>query len=255
MKNSMATLPGEECCVLDNIPFQLDISHIMTRLVFHPEIRLSRANVQGLINQVEMLARPRAVFKSSVVSDRINNSLRIDTMEFRNPLLQVNLKTVNSVFPFVITCGEKFARSTISGGKVDAGYALDVIWEMVLTKVSSYVQNYVAHQFKLDYLWQLNPGSLQAWPVEERQLVFYLLGDVKSLVGVELLDDFTLKPEFSKCGIFYYSDTEFEACQICPQEPCMGRRAPYNEELKRKYSSRARMPCGSRRPELRVSSR
>jgi hypothetical protein len=79
MKNSKVTMLAEECQILENMPFRLDISSIMTRLVFHPEIRLSRANVQRLINQVEMLARPRAVFKSSVVSDKTDNCLRIDS--------------------------------------------------------------------------------------------------------------------------------------------------------------------------------
>jgi hypothetical protein len=198
------------------------------------------------MKKVALVTKPKAVFKSSQVSLKKSGTLQIDGIEFTNNLLQVNLRQVDRVFPYVLTCGPEMESLRFPDSQPPQSYCLDVIKEMTLSAVSHQLENHIVQQFKLDYLWQLSPGDSQAWPVADRKPLVAMLGNVQDRIGVNLLDSYILTPQYSSCGIFYYANTEFESCQVCPQEPCMGRRAPYNEELARKYSDRARKPCGSR---------
>ena len=244
--NAMVREAAEALEVLHDLPFQMVQSEIKTRLMFHPEGRIPEKEIDFLIDLAGSAASPSAIFKSSQVNQKTRDSVQIDGVRFRRPLLRVNLDRVQRVFTYAVTCGKEFDRLYIPAGRSHLDYALGVIKEMVLNEVTHYLRSYVARRFNLDFLWQLNPGYLQAWPVADRKLLFYLLGDAKKSIGVDLVDDYSLDPTYSDCGLFYYAEMEFEACQVCKQDPCMGRRAPYSEILATKYANKARRPCGSR---------
>jgi hypothetical protein len=42
-------------------------------------------------------------------------------------------------------------------------------------------------------------------------------------------------PLKSASGIYFPNETEFENCQLCPMEKCIGRRAPYDPDLVKQY--------------------
>ena len=230
--------------VLRNIPVCLDIDRVMKRLSFHRDVAPHRDEAAQMVEKIVSIARPDAVYKSSPVSDRDGNYLKIDGIEFNSPLLRVNLKGVDRVFPYAVTCGKEMDSLTLPGSRSNSGYVMNILREMVLAEALNYLRSHIANRYNLDYLWSLQPGELQAWPAADRILLLSMLGDVEELIGVRLSNDGLLAAEYSACGIFYDAAMEFEGCQVCPQEPCMGRRAPYCEELAQKYPDRARRPCG-----------
>jgi hypothetical protein len=247
MNDGLAILESSDYLVLDNIPIHLDHNRVMKRLYFHRDIAVDEAEVQDLIENVEFLSKPCAIYKSSRVSEKTRDSLKIEETEFRNSLLNINLGSVDRVFPYVVTCGNKIDSRLIPRSDCGLSYCLAVIKEMILDETSNYLQTIITHRFSLDYLWQLKPGYLQAWPKNDRRTLFSILGNVEKAIGVSLTYDYSLKPAVSDCGLFYYADMKFEACQICPQDPCMGRRAPYCEQLAVKFSDKAQKPCGIRK--------
>ena len=50
-----------------------------------------------------------------------------------------------------------------------------------------------------------------------------------------LTDTFLMVPIKSVSGIFFPTEVSFESCQLCPRENCIGRRAPYDPALVKKY--------------------
>jgi hypothetical protein len=246
MKSKLDIGTCESREVLNNIPVHLDLSKVMTRLYFHMKFVLQADEVQRLIDQVKLSIKPRVIYKSSHVNTNTRYSLEIDGVEFNNALLKVNLSQSDRIFPYVVTIGDEVDLVNAFGSTFNQRYVLDVIREMALVNATHYVQNYITRSHNLDFLWNLEPGELHAWPSNGRKSLFLILGEVGNLTGVKLRDDYSLIPRFSSCGLFYHANIEFEACQVCSQEPCMGRRAPYSEELAMNYSDRARRPCGVR---------
>lgn len=78
-------------------------------------------------------------------------------------------------------------------------------------------------------------GAANVWPLTQQKPLFSLFGDVEELIGVRLTDRCLMIPIKSVSGIFFPNADKFESCQLCQREQCQGRRAPYSEELVRKY--------------------
>ena len=88
----------------------------------------------------------------------------------------------------------------------------------------------------------MSPGEVSDWPTEEQARLFALLGDTRQLIGVELTDSLLMVPTKSVSGILFSTDSGFVSCQLCPQEQCHERRAPYDNSLyDRKYRKDARL--------------
>ena len=226
----------KDTIILDNIQISPNISRIMARLRFHGETGLPEEEVQSLLDSVISVSRPKAAYKVSRITARNPDGVEIDGVKFSSPLLRVNLEKTERVFPYCATCGEEADSVCISNCDERKRYCLDAIKEVMLQEIMDYLQNHLIQQYELDYIWSLNPGEMEAWPANHRQILFALLGGAAERIGLSLTPKFQLTPAFSQTGIFYYVETEFESCQLCAKEPCMGRRAPYNAELAKKHT-------------------
>lgn len=225
-----------ESVILDPVSIQPDLSRILARLRFNdPAGHLSNI-VLELLEAFRMKAHPRALYRAGSVAITDAGSVKIDGVIFDNPLLRVNLARTEKIFPFVITCGSDADRLAVR--TPEERYCLQIIREVYLNALFEYLQEYLLKSYALDFIWSLVPGEMQALPISARRGLFSILGDVEKAIGVRLRQDFSLEPACSRCGLFYYTPLEFESCQLCPRDPCMGRRAPYSPELVRRYRER-----------------
>lgn len=93
--------------VLDSIPVGLETRDVVERLRLRRENENIRSIVSELLEITRSVARPKAVYKVSFVTDRDADSLRIDGIRFSSHVLRVNLDKIERVFPCVVTCGRE----------------------------------------------------------------------------------------------------------------------------------------------------
>jgi hypothetical protein len=76
----------------------------------------------------------------------------------------------------------------------------------------------------------MNPGSadVEVWPIEQQAVLFRLLGDVETEIGVVLSDHMLMMPNKSVSGVFFPSHSGWVSCEACTRQGCVGRRAPFN---------------------------
>jgi len=211
-------------------------------MLLHGENARFAEKARRLVKMVAPLARPKAIYKICGVSGKTKNSLEIDEIKFTSYLLRVNLDKVEKVFSYAATCGGELDSMQI-GNDENERYCLEMIKKTALTAASDYLQKYLSRKYSLDYLFSLTPGEYQAWPIMNQKPLFAILGNVAKLIDIKLKNDGTTIPANSTSGIFYYTETEFESCQLCAKEPCMMRRAPFSLELARKLKQKARTSC------------
>ena len=77
----------------------------------------------------------------------------------------------------------------------------------------------------------MGPGSLEEWPITQQRLLFDAMDGLDRQIGVKLTDSFLMVPVKSISGIRFPSKNRFESCQLCPRKNCIGRRAPYDQDL------------------------
>ncbi len=166
--------------------------------------------------------------------------MEIGGVKFTSRVLRVNLDKVERVFPYVITCGRELDGIEIPSADFIKGYYLDQIKETALILARRYVEDYLKKRYALGQLSRMAPGAGAAddWLITQQKELFSIFGGrdkVEEFIGVRLTDTFLMVPIKSVSGIFFPTEVRFESCQICPREGCIGRRAPYDPALVKKY--------------------
>ena len=184
------------------------------------------------------VARPKAVYEVSKVTNQNENSLEIGGVRFTSKLLRINLDKVDRVFPFVATCGHELDKITIPSQDITKTYCFDVIKQTILDLAIDYLEDYLNTSYALGSLSRMEVGA-EFWPLTQQKELFSIFGNVNDLIGVSLTEGCMMIPVKSSSGIFFTSEKRFDSCQLCPMEACNERRAAYDLELAQIYRDRA----------------
>jgi hypothetical protein len=230
--------------ILDEFPFNLDARKILFWMNNGGDSRHWDDIVHKLIDKVQLLARPKAMYKVSRVSLLEPGGMQIDGIEFKGSMLVVNLRQDMIVYPFVATCGREVEEVKIETSDFIHKYALDAIKTSLAISAADYARDYILQKSKLSQISTMNPGELESWPLSQQRPLFELLGDVESAIGVHLTKNLGMIPLKSRSGIFFPSEIRFENCQFCIRQRCIGRRAAFDPELVKKYKTQTKGICG-----------
>ena len=176
-------------------------------------------------------ARPKAMYKVCYIDERSEDGVDLEGIHFTSEVLSQNLREVERVFPYIVTCGVELDTVAISQNDVLAGYMLDGFKEMALRQAIHYLRSHLAETYGLDpqRMSTMNPGSgnREVWPIGQQRQLFQLLGDVESSVGVRLTESFLMTPNKTVSGILFPTDVPFISCQLCTRSNCPRRRTEY----------------------------
>jgi hypothetical protein len=221
--------------VLDSIPFQIDVSLLMQKLRVDRN-KFDSEPIERLVIEAKAVARPKAFYKVVPIEARGDDYVVMEGMKMTSRVLRVNLENEHRVFLYAATCGtelEDWSSSTDDGIQQ---FWTNEIKGMALSSAIQALDENITTRFNTGPISSMSPGSLDDWPLEEQRGLFALLGDLKGVIGVQLLDNLWMVPSMSVSGIRFPSEDGFESCQLCPREICSERAAQYDEGLyDRKY--------------------
>ncbi len=221
--------------VLNSIPVDLEPDKVLKFMRVRGGNQQIEAMVQELVEVARSIAKPKAVYKVAYVDDRDGDTVTIDGVKFTGRVLRVNLDQIERVFPYIATCGAELEAVTIPSGDVMKAYCFDAIKTVILRSATTYLSNRLTEYYALGKMSHMNPGSLDSWPITQQKELFSLFGDVEELIGVRLTKSYVMFPLKSVSGIYFPTEISFESCQLCQREKCIGRRAPYDPQLAKKY--------------------
>lgn len=218
----------------------LDLSFEIAEEALFQKLRLKekspyRDRVRELITEARAIAKPKGVYKDSYVESKEKDFVIIDGIRFKSHILQINLENVHRVFPFVITCGRELEDWSKGIPDLFENFCADTIKEMILHSATESFKAKLDEQFGLSSASDMFPGSLPDWPISEQKPLLKLLGEVNSLIGVELTESFLLLPMKSVSGIRFPTEGSFVSCQLCPRGKCPNRKVPYEPGLHERY--------------------
>jgi len=221
--------------IIDKIPLNINPQKVIRAL----HLDKKKDQLEGMINQlleeVEQIANPKALYKVSYIEIKTDNTVKIDGVIFESRVLRINLENAERVFPYIVTAGRELESIKISKQDFMKIFCLDAIKELVLKEASEYLTNYLKEKFIPGKLSHMSPGSLSDWPVTQQKQLFSLFGDVEKLIGVRLTESFIMDPIKSVSGIHFPTQFDFKSCMLCKRERCPSRKASYNPEMAEKY--------------------
>ena len=216
--------------LLDNIPFEIHAEHLYAFLKIEPGSKFAD-KLDRLAKEAEGIAKPKAIYKLSSVEHRDDHSVFIDNFQLKSRVVKINLKDADSVFPFVATCGTEIeAWATKINDRTQRFWA-DAMSMLLLGSAINAMKDDIQNRFNPGSTSTMNPGSLKDWPVSGQRHIFTILGDTYKKIGVQLTENFLMKPLKSSSGLEFISGEKFYNCQLCQKENCPMRIAPYDEHL------------------------
>jgi len=220
--------------VLDGIPLSFDPEEFQKLA----HVDLSAPSVKAgadLIASALPSARPKAMYKVCYIDERTDEEVELEGIRFTSAVMSRNLREVERVFPYIVTCGVELDSFAVSPEDVFAGYMLDGLKELVLRQAIDHFRNHLAEEYGLDtpHMSTMNPGSgnRDVWPISQQRQLFQLLGDVEASIGVRLTDSYLMTPNKTVSGILFPTEVPFVSCQLCTRENCPRRRAQYTGVL------------------------
>ena len=221
--------------VFNSIPVDLELDKVLKFIRIRDSNQQVERMVQGLVEVTRSVAKPKVVYKVSYVDSRDGDTVTIDGVSFTSRVLRINLDQVERVFPYIATCGTELEEIAVPSNDVMKSFCFEEIKIMVLRSAITYFSNHLTEHYALGKMSRMSPGSLESWPVTQQKELFSLFGDVEELIGVRLTKSCVMVPLKSVSGIYFPTEIEFESCQLCPREKCIGRRVSYDPELAKKY--------------------
>ncbi|MGD8966585.1 MAG: vitamin B12 dependent-methionine synthase activation domain-containing protein [Anaerolineae bacterium] len=215
---------------LNEILFKPELGSVLRKLRVKEGTGSAR-EVQQLLTEAQAVAKPKVLYRAVYVGQRGEDSVEVDGQTFKSRVLRVNLDPVHRVFPYVATCGTELDEWSSSIDDMLQSYWADAIKEMALRSAMRALSEHLQDRFRPGRMSRMSPGSLEDWPIYEQRKLFALLGDPEDAIGVRLTDSLIMVPLKSLSGIWFPTEVDFASCQLCSRESCVGRRAPYDENL------------------------
>lgn len=219
-----------EKILLNQIPFSLEMDHYLAQLKLGERKRYIDKAV-ALAEEAMAIAKPKAVLRSVYIEKNDGETVIINGTVFKSRLLSTNFKDLFRVFPFVATCGLELEEWSKTKDNMLEQFWADVLKGEALKSAFKALETYLNKNFGLEKLGQMNPGSLESWPITEQIPLFKLLGETEKDVGVRLTESLSMHPIKSVSGFFFLSETEFKNCKLCPRVNCIGRRTPFTGSI------------------------
>ena len=131
--------------VLDNIRVKLDLEALVKRMRLRSRNEGMLESLRELIELASSVARPKAVYNISRVENKNKNddSLEIGGVRFTSRVLRVNLAEIDTVYPYVVTCGREVDEIDIPSHEFMKYYLMDQIKEMLVRLSLSYLHDYL----------------------------------------------------------------------------------------------------------------
>ena len=219
--------------ILENFSVSLSLDQVRRRLHMKPDSDMSQ--VRTLVDTVQQLIEPRAIYKVCYIEEKSEDSVIVDGLRLSSRVLRKNLDWVERIFPYAITLGSKLGEKQNACSDLLENYYLDSIGNLALTSVQKQLKKHLQSKFALEKMSSMAPGSLLDWPIEEQGPLFQLLGDVEASIGVKLTPSLLMIPAKSISGFYFPTEVSFFSCQLCPRKRCESRKAKYDEALAGEY--------------------
>lgn len=216
--------------VLNSIDFKIDRDSLLKRLHIDKDMDCIE-DILELTQIAGEIGRPKAMYKEAIIDFKGHDYIIVDGIKFTSHIMRVNLESVDRIFPYICTCGSELNEWAESLEGILEQYWVDKIMEIALEQALVAFEKHLEANFKLWPTSNMNPGSLEDWPISQQKELFSLLGDPHKDIGVELTDSFLMLPIKSVSGIRFSTDIDFENCLLCSRASCQSRRSEFDHNL------------------------
>ena len=210
----------------DEVPMRIEMAELRDALHVRQDHSDARI-LEEMAREACRMGKPKVLYRPAAIEGKDQEGILIDGVRLTGTVLAGNLRDVDQVVLFVATCGQELhdwsARFT---DLLESFWADEIKNRALISAIASFHETLEAQG--LGHLATMNPGSLEAWPIEQQGPLFQLLGDVEGAIGVRLTESYLMIPNKSVSGLCFPSGIDWQNCLLCARPACPNRRAEYD---------------------------
>jgi hypothetical protein len=218
-----------------DIPVTLDRAQLVKQFTNERTRPAMEKHMDALMPAAQSAVHAKGLFRTACVGARSEEWVEIDGVRFTSRVLSKSLAGINTVVPYIFTCGRELDELPVSPKDYLRYYCLDIIKMHVVFQAARYFMDYLKEYYHYPEITHLHPGEFADFPIEQEVPLFTLFEDTEKAIGVKLTSTRTIQPVKSGSGMLFYNGPGFESCQLCLQARCPNRRAAYNPALAEKF--------------------
>ncbi|MGI5873104.1 MAG: hypothetical protein ACOX8R_00330 [Bacillota bacterium] len=211
--------------LVDHIQCEITKGEVLARFGM-PEDHPFGETIAEVIEEMKDIANAKLLYGEAKVEQWNEDSVTIGGTVFQGKDLASRLKGVETVYPYLCTCGTEINDYAWGCKDLVKMLYIDAVMHFYLR------QSFLILAEKIDNAvggrsYCMAPGSFEDWPLTEQKPLFDLLNHGEGS-GVTLSDSCIMEPAKSVTGLRFYREGLPKDCALCLYHDCAERERGFD---------------------------
>lgn len=186
--------------VFEKYPFSYDMESLDKEL--HLRGNEAMLNIlEAIYKMVEKITRPKAIYFEARITEKMDESVKINGVPFESQLLRGYVNQGDPVFPYIVTVGtelDDYAKTLKDPMKL---FMIDEVMNLLVNTGKVFVADRVKEATGWQSVQDYVPGNGEEWSTVEQKRLFDLFASETAKIGVTLGDNYFVLPGRSTIGV------------------------------------------------------
>ncbi len=210
--------------LVDHISCEIAKEDVLARFGMPPDHAFGAA-VEEVIEEMKGVANAKLLYGKARVERWSETSVTVDGIDFHGKDLASRLKGVETVFPFLCTCGTEINDFAWGCKDLVKMLYIDAVMHFYLREAFLVLADKVDNAL-CAHSYSMAPGSFEDWPLTEQKPLFELLNEGEG-TGVTLSESCIMEPAKSVTGFRFYRPDQPKDCCRCFYRDCGERECEF----------------------------
>lgn len=217
-----------ETVLVDHIQVKVTKEDVLQKLGMPADHRFG-GDIEEVIAEAEPIANAKLLYAEAKIDARTEDTVTIGGVEFKGKDLADALKDVDTVYPYICTCGRELNDYAMNCKDLVKMLYLDYIAHFYLLQSSIELSDRVDNELCTRSMC-MTPGSFDNWELKENIPIFMLLNKGEG-TGISLTDMGIMYPAKSVAGIRFKAPSCDDQCEICMKKDCALRKVEFDKRV------------------------
>lgn len=186
--------------VFEKYPFSYDMESLDKEL--HLRGNEAMLNIlEAIYKMVEKITRPKAIYFEARITEKTDESVKINGVPFESQLLRGYVNQGDPVFPYIVTVGtelDDYAKTLKDPMEL---FMIDEVMNLLVNTGKVFVADRVKEATGWQSVQDYVPGNGEEWSTVEQKRLFDLFAGETAKIGVTLGDNYFVLPGRSTIGV------------------------------------------------------
>ncbi|MCP3967687.1 MAG: hypothetical protein GY750_20620 [Lentisphaerae bacterium] len=177
---------------------------------------------EELLLQAGEIAMPKAVIVKLPILQINDGEVKVPGATFTSTKLVELMSKGSELCVFVATCGTELEQLLVEENDPLRIYWIEHLKEKALQQVFELAKMYSKEKMNISKITSMVPIDSASWQLADLQVLFNLIPDnILQDIDVSLSEHFSMYPNKSRAGVFFYSTEVIDLCKNCSfKESC-----------------------------------